>query len=221
MCAFVLLLLAGCRENGTGSAQPPGSPPPPSADNIQAQFNAILAPLYELVETANADSPVAPELSGLYGTRLEEARQKLSSSPAYPEGVNRVINQLEDSLRAARDTQNGALVLLLCDIVRRLDPNNARLPRFEKWGEMVKNRPVVVIRGWYEPRDTETRTIYAFLEVFTPEDGKVHHVQVREGEEFLNLRFEKTIGNKAGIRLIYVVTGDEIEIYSPSWRRRQ
>ncbi|HRK35233.1 MAG TPA: hypothetical protein PLJ47_11620 [Candidatus Hydrogenedentes bacterium] len=221
MLAVTLVVLSGCDDTAGSASVAQGAPPPATAAQVQAQFEAVLAPLFAMAAAATPDTPVAPGLAQEYIARLNEVRAKVSTSPAYSAGVTKVVHRLEDTLRVAREAQNGPLVLLLCDIVKYFEPGNARVPRFENWGAMVKNRPVVNIRGWYEPRDTAEPTIYAFLEVFTPEDGKTHHVEVREGEEFLNLRFEKIIGNKAGIRIVYLVTGDVIELYSASWRRRQ
>ncbi len=215
-----LLAVGGCDGKTAMPQGNPGDPPPLSAQQVQSQYEAVLAPLYQMVAVADPNSHVEPSLGQQYRAHLDEVRKKVMSSPSHKDGVTNVVKRLEDALRTAREAQNGPLVLLLCEIVRFFEPGNARLPRFEKWGEIVKNRPIPVIRGWYEPRDTDERTIYAFLEVYTPEDGQTHHVEVREGEEFLTLRFEKMIGDKAGIRLIYTVTGDVIEVYSPSWKRR-
>lgn len=218
---LLVVLVASCGAPEKPAKPEPGVDRPATPAEIQAQFDAILQPIYHLVATATPDSVVPPELWPQVRAQLEERRKQVSALPAYKQGVQGTVKRLEDGLRTARDAQNGALVLLLCDVIRFFDPDNSRLLRFQKWGEMVRNRPVVTIRGWYEPRDTEVRTVYAFLEVYTPEDGQTHFIQVQEDEVFFNLRYYKMIGNKQGIVLEYLPTGDQFDVYSPSWKRRQ
>jgi hypothetical protein len=213
-------LLSGCGSE-TGSTPRPPAPRPPTAAEIAGKFDSALQPVYALVANATADTQVPPDLAAQVQGQIEERKRTYSSDPKYKEGIEGVVTKLEDALRTVRDKQNGVLALYLCAIIRTFDPDNSRVVRFEKWGETVKNRPVVTIRGWYEPRDTETKTIYTFVEVYTPEDGQTHHVQVREGEEFLGLKYVRMIGEKRGIQFEYLKTRDRFEVYSSSWLRRQ
>ena len=219
-CAAILLL-AGCDSQSPGAKSKPEVEREPTAAEIRAQFDAVLQPLHAFVASADADSSVPPEMTAQLQTQLDERKKKFASAKAYREGTDGVVTKLEDSLRVARDRQNGVLVLYLCELIKYFDPGNSRVVRFEKWGETVKNRPVVTIRGWYEPRDTTVRIIYAFLEVHTPEDGQTHHIQVREEEEFLGLKYVRIIGKKRGIVFEYLKTKDRFEVYSRSWLRQQ
>ncbi len=218
-CAAVLLL-AGCGPEAPSDAKP-GAERKPTAAEIRAQFDSALQPVYAIVAASTADTRVPNELAAQVQTQLDERKKKYASEAAYKEGIRGVVTKLEDELRVVRDRQNGVLALYLCGTIRYFDPDNSRVVRFEKWGETVKNRPVVTIRGWYEPRDTTIRIIYVFLEVFTPEDGQTRHVEVREGEEFLGLKYVRMIGEKRGILFEYMKTKDRFEVYSQSWLRRQ
>lgn len=218
-------VIAGLTSCGPASA--PGTKPAPgvekpvTAAEIRAQFEAVLQPIFGLVAGATADTRVSPELAAQVRSQLDERKSKYASAAAYKEGTHAVVTKLEDSLRDVRDKQNGVLALYLCELIRYFEPNNSRVVRFEQWGQTVKNRPVVTIRGWYEPKDTTVRIVYTFVEVYTPEDGQTHHAQVREGDEIFGLKYVRMIGNKRGILFEYMKTKDRFEVYSPSWLRRQ
>ena len=216
----LVVLLASCDSASTAKPAAPAEHVPTAAE-IRAQFDSALQPVYDIVAHCEADTQVPVETSTAVQTQLDERKKKYASQPAYKEATHGVVTRLEDGLRVVRDKQNGVLALYLCGLIRYFDPDNSRVVRFEKWGETVKNRPVVTIRGWYEPRDTQERTIYTFLEVYTPEDGQTHHLQVREGEQFLGLEYVRMIGNRAGILFEYLKTRDRFEVYSKSWLRRQ
>lgn len=218
---LALVLAAGCDSKPAEEAPKPPPPKAPTASEIRAQLDAALQPVYTIVDTGGADTRVPDDTAAQVQAQVEEHKKKYSAQGAYKEGVRGAVNTLEDKLRMVRDKQNGVLALYLCSVIRSLDPDNSRVVRFESWGATVKNRPVVTIKGWYEPRDTPERTIYTFLDVYTPEDGKTAHIEVREGEEFLGLKYVRMIGNRQGILFEYLKTKDRFEVYSQSWIRRQ
>ncbi|NUM53333.1 MAG: hypothetical protein HUU46_06795 [Candidatus Hydrogenedentes bacterium] len=216
----VAALLLGCESEPPPKPTPPGERPPSAAD-IRRQFESVLQPIFDIVDDSTADTRVPEELAAQVQTQLAERKSKYAAEPAYKEAIGGVIDTLENKLRVVRDKQNGVLALYLCTLIRFFDPENSRVVRYEKWGETVKNRPVATINGWYEPRDAPVRTIYAFIEVYTPEDGQTHHLQVREGEEFFGLRFVEMIGNKSGILFEYLKTRDRFKVFSKSWLQKQ
>ncbi len=216
----VALLSAGCGEDGSTKAPPRPGERKVTANEIRTQIDNALQPIHALVEIASADSIIPADTAADVKTKLEELKRKYASEDAYKPAVEGVVNKLEDQLRIVRERQNGIFALYLCGVIRFFDPDNSRVVRYEKWGETVKNRPRVIIRGWYEPRDTPTKIIYTFLEVYTPEDGQTHHLEVREGEEFLGLKYVRMIGDKRGILFEYMKTEDRFEVYSKSWLRR-
>ena len=211
----------GCGEKPRESASKKPAEHVPTAPEIRGHFEGALQPVFAIVDSCGADTRVPAEVAAQVQAQIDDGKSKYSSQPAYKDGIRKVVERLEDSLRIVRDRQNGVLALYLCSIIRSFDPKNSRVVRFEVWGETVKNRPVVTINGWYEPRDTSVRTMYAFLDVYLPETGKTQHIEVREGEEFLDLKFVRIIGNRQGILFEYTKTNDRFEVYSPSWLRRQ
>lgn len=217
---LLVTLFGGCDSKPAPTPAPPEKRGP-TASEIRAQFDSALRSVYTIVDQSTADTRVPDEVAAQVQTQLTDLKSKYAKEPVYKEAIGGVVDTLEDKLRVVRDKQNGVLALYLCSLIRFFDPENSRVVRFEKWGETVKNRPVVTLRGWYEPRDVPVPTVYAFLEVYTPEDGQTHHIQVREGEEFLGLKYLEMIGNKAGIKFEYLKTRDRFEVYSKSWLRKQ
>jgi hypothetical protein len=122
---------------------------------------------------------------------------------------------MEKLLIVGRDTPNAPLVLFLCELLETLDPDNTRLDRFRMWATVQENRPIVLVRGWYEPLDVDLPIVYVFVKVYLPESNSVVSKRIREGEEFLGLKFLKILGKKKGIRLEYKATGDVFEVYGP------
>lgn len=212
MAAGLSAVVAGC---GEAKVEVPAGPVQVSADEIARQLNAVLAPVYQMAATADSHTAVPAGWGDHLKSQLNEVKAKLDAEPAYKEGMRSVVRKIEDQLKPVRDVQNVDLVLLLCDLIRYFEPNNSRAERYMGWAEIIKNRPVVVIRGWYEPLDVPEEIVFVFVEVYLPDKNEVHHERVVVGDEFHNLRFKRIIGNKHGMMLEYIPTGDEFGVYGP------
>jgi hypothetical protein len=216
------VVFAGCEDKPGGTGPPPRSPDkerPLTAPEVAAEMDRILAPLYAMVRTAQRESPVPPELDQQLLSQLKELKATHGATPEGERGIRLAAHTLEAQLAPARESQNGPLVLLICRLMREVEPGNIRLQRYEEWARIEKDRPVVAIRGWYEPLDAPVRTVFTFLEVFLPASSEMKRLRVQEGDEFLGLKYRKMIGNKRGMELVYLATGDRFEVYGPRWRR--
>ncbi|GMU91599.1 MAG: hypothetical protein AMXMBFR4_06570 [Candidatus Hydrogenedentota bacterium] len=212
IAAGLSALAAGCGEE---KVELPAGPVQVSADEIARQLNAVLAPVYQMAATADSHTAVPAGWGDHLKSQLNDVKGKVAAEPAYKEGMRSVVRKIEDQLKPVRDVQNVDLVLLLCDLIRYFEPNNARAERYMGWAQTLKNRPVVVIRGWYEPLDVPEEIVFVFVEVYLPDKNEVHHERVVVGDEFHNLRFKRIIGNKHGMMLEYIPTGDEFGVYGP------
>lgn len=139
----------------------------------------------------------------------------MATQPNGEEAIAKLTTQLDEQLRAARDAQNAGQALLLCDILETLGSSSTRIALSREWARAYNDRPVVVIKGWFQQTDTPNEEIYAFCEVFLPATGELHPVQVREGDEFFGLKFVQIIGKNRGMRLRYLPTNDVFEVYGP------
>ncbi|MCC6694116.1 MAG: hypothetical protein IT365_00670 [Candidatus Hydrogenedentes bacterium] len=218
LAPLVILGFGGCDVDQL--PQPPAVPgqTPETKEAIQAEIEAGLQPIYDFVGTLTRQTPLPPGYAEQSLAYVQGVVSKYSGTPAGQEALHGVERHLEDALKTAREAQNGLAVLMICSLIRTIDPDNPRLARHEEWATIEKNRPVVMLRGWYEDRESNPPTVNAFLEVYLPETGEVQHLRVREGEEFLGLKFHKIIGKRRGMRMEYLRTGDLFEVYMRSWQ---
>lgn len=216
--AALTVCLAGCEEADFSikkTEEAPPAPPPPTPDELVAEAVGSLQVLnvippgipLQYVLTKNGREEVVN-----YVREWKENAHQLDDGAA---AVRKLWRELDDRLQPARHNQNAALVLLLCDLIEVLDPENPKVPRYREWARVYNNRPVVVIKGWFEKKDEEIEQTFVFCDVYLPEQREMHPVEVTEGEEFYGVKFEEIIGKNRGMRLRYLATGDVYEVYGP------
>jgi hypothetical protein len=212
-----LLAIAGCE--GDDLTAPPLGPGEGQATqaSIAAEIEQGLRPLYDAAPMLTRQTPITPQFGNPLKEHLQKAVSTHGGTPAGKEALRDVVRHLEDVLVQVREKQNGLAVLLVCDLIRIVEPSNSRLARHVEWANIEKNRPVVMLRGWYEDREKDPPIVNAFIEVYLPETGEVEHLRVREGEEFLGLKYRKMLGKRRGMLLEYMKTGDLFEVYLRSW----
>ncbi len=221
-CAVSLLtiLMSGCGEDFSVKVrqeetppQPP--PPPPSAEELANQAMQQLQILNVIPKNLPLQMVLSDDARHRVVEDLKSWQERMGREVNGAAAVERLMATLEDRLRAARDDQNPGLTLLLCDLLEALGYASTRIDISREWARVYNNRPVVVIKGWFQQLDTPEEEIYAFCEVYLPETGEVHTVQVREGDEFDGLLFVQIIGKNRGMRLRYLATNDTFEVYGP------
>jgi hypothetical protein len=217
LVAVLLLAGTGCDEGALPAPPPPVDGLPDTEAAITAEIEKGMKPLYDFVPALARQTPVPPDFSQSLRQHLAGANEKYRGTQEGKEALRNVVRHLEDVLKVAREAQNGLAVLLICDLIRIVEPNNSRVARYEEWATIEKNRPVVMLRGWYVDESNDPPEINAFIEVFLPETGEVEHLRVREGEEFLGLKFRRILGKRRGMLLEYMKTGDLFEVYLRSW----
>jgi len=210
-------LSAGCGSEDLPAPPPTAGQGPRTEQSIAAEIENGLQPLYQTVPSWTRQSPVSPQFGEPLKERLRAAVETHGNTPEGKEALRTVVRHLEDVLAVAREKQNGLAVLLICDLIRIVEPNNSRVARYEEWATIEKDRPVVMLRGWYVDQEKDPPVINAFVEVYLPETGEVEHLRVREGEEFLGIKFRKILGKRRGMLLEYLKTGDLFEVYLRSW----
>ncbi len=147
-------------------------------------------------------------------------RAQAATTESGRDAIEKLRLNLDSRMREARDDQNAALVLLICDILDVLGDERGIIDRYREWAEIHNNRPVVTIRGWFQQQDIELEEIYAFVQIYTPETGEIHSEQVREGDIVHGLEFVEIIGRNRGMRIEYLATGDRFDVYGPRRRPR-
>lgn len=220
--------LAGCGTDWfEASPPPPEQPPAPPAPSADTLASAAMDSL-RILNIIPKEYPLQLFLS-------EQGRQEVvgfvqqwkTSTLATengPEAVRKLANGLIERLQPARHNQNGPLILMLCDLIEVLEPENPRIARYREWAKIHNNRPVITLKGWYqdsiEPPGNQERLVplppeeytLAFIDVYLPESGETHSLRVREGGEFYGVRFISIIGNMRGMELRYLATGDRFQV---------
>ncbi|MBN2309502.1 MAG: hypothetical protein JXR94_11055 [Candidatus Hydrogenedentes bacterium] len=208
--------LVSCED--VGPLPPPPEPPeltPRDPEAIAEEILTGLAPLNVYIRGLPAEIPINEPLRGQLMDHVRQAKARWEQSENGRLALRTVRRDLEDRLKPMQAEGRAHAVLMLCDLIEILDPGNSRPARYRTWAETHKNRPFVVIRGWYEPLDAPYEVIYAFCEVYLPETGQVKNVAVRQGEEFFGLIFREILGDKSGMLLEYEATGTTFEVYGP------
>ncbi|HOD48908.1 MAG TPA: hypothetical protein PLM14_05365 [Candidatus Hydrogenedentes bacterium] len=217
-----LAAISGCSGQDKSGVVPPPLPelPPPNQplpEEIAAEIQEGLKPLDDV---ASFEAGITPELKEQLITHLKTAQHNHSGTEWDRKGLMLTANGLEDRLEAARENMHTDLVLLLCDLIEVIEPDNTKLPRFREWAQIQLERPIVKIVGWFEFEKPSygKDEIYALLEVYIPATGKTERPKVMEGEEFLGLKFHRIIGKKRGMVLEYLKTKDKFAVYGPGNR---
>ncbi len=214
MAAFAIV--AGCGDETVKKlAEPTSAPKPVTPQEVKQAFSSLLQPFYEYAQKVTSETQVPADYANGLKARLADLTKKYKNEEAGKREIRDAINRFEELLKVSRDASNIPMTLLLCDLVEQLDPASKHVDRFRLWATTLQKRPIVVVRGWYQPLDTPETIIYVFLKVYIPETQQVKSVRVREGEEFDGLKFLKILGKKSGIRLQYVATGDVFDVYGP------
>lgn len=219
LCCGVVCSKKEAPPDAARESQEVAQPDAPSPEELAAELEAGLGPLDQL-EAWEID--LTQEMRDMLVAYLLEAARDYRQTPQGQAALRLVVGRLDARLAAAREDMNTDLVMLLCDLIEIIEPDNSKLPRYREWASILLARPDVTIRGWFEfgePRYGDDE-IYVLLEVRLPATGEVERVQVREGEEFLGLKFHRIIGKKRGILLEYLATGDRFGVYGPGPRSR-
>lgn len=214
----VVLAVVGCRGKEV-EVTPVSAPPALSAQELAAKIAEGLAPLDEFAKATPQRYQVTPEFRDQLMAHLDAAKKEHGNTEEGRKALRLVEADLEEKLRAAKEAQYAALVMLLCDLIEELDPGTSKLARYREWAELERNRPVLVIRGWFQDMESPGQPIYVFLEAYLPATNEVTNVRVREGDEFLGVKLLGIIGKRRGLDLEYLATGERFKVYEPWWPR--
>lgn len=201
---FALMLLLGFGLVGCEVEEPEDEneePPPPSAGEIERALNQTWAQLPDEIGDEQMEEALA---------NLRQTRGEYQATPHGPEGIQRVINELEDIVRRAQDQEAWTWVIFADEALKTLDPDHSRFDRWRERAEIQLRRPEVQITGFYEDHETGQETV--FMSVYLPEENRRERVQVRPGEEFHGLRLRDIIGRNRGVELEYLEANEIFEV---------
>lgn len=160
--------------------------------------------------------PAPLDLKDLIKTDLQEAKATHSSTDYGQKGLQRIGNLFERDIIAAYDKaqenpQMYDVLFTAGDLLEVLEPDNGMLARYRQLAKDQINRPQVKVTGTTTMDDV---TIW-FLQVYLPETHATQSLQVRQGDEFLGLRFVDTLGNNRAIELEYLKMNERFVVPAP------
>lgn len=218
LAAGMLLALPGCDQMFKEEEEVTEEqvPPPPTPDEMVAEALDRLRVLDVIPKDVPLQFLISDQGRDQLLGYIRDWKQKTLATEGGQEAVDRLMADLEQQLETARREQNAAVVLLVADMLEELGSEKGIIGRYREWAKVHNNRPVVVIKGWYEEGEegapaSELLTL-AIVDVYIPETGEKKHMMIEEGEEFANLKFLEIIGRKRGIRLRYLPTGDKFDV---------
>lgn len=218
VAAGMLFALPGCDQMFKQEEEVPAEevPPPPTPDEMVAEALDRLRVLEVIPKDVPLQFLISEQGRGQLLGYIRDWKQQTLATEGGQEAVDRLMADLDRQLEAARREQNAAVVLLVADMLEELGSQKGIIGRYREWARVHNNRPVVVIKGWYEEGEEDAPaselTTLAIVDVYIPETGEKKHMMLEEGEEFEDLQFLEIIGRKRGIRLRYLPTGDKFDV---------
>lgn len=224
---------------------PPPPPPPPTPEEIEnevlATFQAKYKILYSLVSgkaEEQKEEQQKPRLGrrgrgGRLGQRqnqptpqdikesikadLIKAKNTHSNTDYGRKGLQRVANLFErDIEKAYKQGQSNRkmydVVFMACDLLEVLEPDNPMLERYRQLTKDQLNRPIVKVTG--NTTMDDGKTVW-FFQVTLPETGTTESVRAQEGDEFLGLRFVRTLGSNRAVELEYLKLHERFIVQAP------
>jgi len=202
-----------------GDVAPPKTPPPPETPPTPDEMVEEALRSLQILNVIPPDVPLqlllAPEGRDQLLAYVRQWKTQADATEGGTPAVKELTTDLEARMKQARQDQNAALMLVLCDLVEELGSKKGIIGRYREWARIHNNRPVVKLKGWFEFEEEGAEQVYAFCEVYLPDTEEVRRVVVEEGEEFLGLQFLEIIGKRRGMRLRYLATKDTFEVHGP------
>ena len=181
-------------------AKPP--PPPPTAQELRLSAIAKLADIL---------SGVVPLGKEEVQNRVNAERSRLKGQLNGAAALRLLTADIRDALKGCRSNANWDGVLLLCNALEPLDPENVMLQRYREEAVVQKNKPIVELKGFTTHGDTGETMI--FLNVTLPEENnRTESCKVEVGEEFHNLKLMRIVGKQKGVEIRYLPTNEDFEV---------
>ena len=216
---FLLLLvvavtLAACKRERAPAPLPQGEKPP---EEIVAKISPVLEPMRVLLKPKESGPPWAlgDQVKAQIVEALRAAKKEHEGTINGKIALRKIALEITDIVRQARDLERYKLVLGAIEVHDVLVPGSPKLKGPKKRATLIVNRPKVEVTGFFD--DNEHKETYVFAKVTLPKTKKIHKVQVREGDEFHDVKLLEIFGrSKRGVVLEYLAApGYTWKVYGP------
>lgn len=198
----VLITFSSCQDffKKTEPPPPPEPLPPQTKEEVLAEITYIIGPLRATIV------PGAPIISDMERDQvmrgLKDAIVKHGNTEFGKAALRELGYEIADIARKAAADSRYRLVQICIDAYELLSMESQLLKRLGSRAEVMLGKPIVRAQGFLE--DVEKKQLYVFLEVKDRKTGEIERVQVREGDEFHNLRLVKITGRNQTVILEYL-----------------
>ncbi|HOK08530.1 MAG TPA: hypothetical protein PLT82_01580 [Candidatus Hydrogenedens sp.] len=204
LCIF-LPMMNGCKKPEP-PPPPPQEPPPPSPEQIYSEMRSSIQQFFDAVSN-NTGIPKAQQ--DTITNNLRGVKAKYSAIENGKIAISRIVPEIEDSIRKARDNGRWGLVVLGINIFDVLRPGatapDGKYARLLERAQLMLSRPKVEVNGFLQADND----LYVFLSVTDTATNKTETFKVREGEEFYELIDPNTKEKKPAVLKIVRVIGDQ------------
>jgi hypothetical protein len=206
---MLAVLLPACQEEEPPERPAPPPPPPPSAEELSQEALPGIIESVAMVQMVGQEAA-----SKQIKSKVQSTRSKLLGEPNGDAALRSIRSSIKDLIQTARESESWEEVLVLCDALETFNPDSKEVERIREQATLEKNKPEVKLMGFTQIGEAEGIT--AHLEVHMPKTGETENIAVRENEEFKDMKFIEMIGDRRGVKVMYVPTGDIMEIMKDS-----
>jgi len=203
-------LLVSCElKQGTPEEGPP--PPPSPEETVQAA-----ASLWQSLSTRRGgQDEVESNDQWIQRSRseIEQFKQRHATTtsggrrePTYTatQEITSMAKKASDLMQRFMDEGKWGIAAVFNSQVLALEPTNSRAKRASKKIEKERNKPKVVLTGFYRNRSTgELRVLF---EVTIPQTKTTESVDVEVGDEFFGYKLKSLVGDNEGVIIEYLET---------------
>lgn len=203
VASIALIALTSCEKE----PPPPPAPPPPPPKTADQLYNQAMQSIRPLLLAC------VPETEPLLRQTVSAELGKLKAEINGEGARTKITNDIKEALKGVYNAEQWQCVMNLCGALDAAEPDNTRTKRYRERAVAEINRPQIKVTGIYKSEDDGIT--HAFVDVFLPETQEMHKLQVRIGEEFLGLIFERIEGNNQKLWFKYLKTNQSFAVDGP------
>ena len=200
---LLVLLLAvtcvGCKDVLRKEPPPPAPTGPQTKEEVLVQISPLIEPLRRTI----SGGPVISETERYtMMSSLRDAVMRYESTAFGKQALNDLGYEVQEIAKQASAIEKYRLVLICVDTSELLAVEGQLLQRLGKKADVMLDKPTVRVKGFID--DVEKKQTYIFIEMLNHRTGAVESREVREGEEFNNLRVVRILGGNQGVLFEYL-----------------
>jgi len=192
-------LLVSCEPK---AGTPVDAPPPPPSPEETRQASAKL---WQSISTRQLDqNETLDQWIQRSRGEINQFRQRHGVTTTGAQEMNSIAKRSSALMQQFMEDGKWGLAAVFNDQVLVLDSSNSRALRAKKKIETERNKPKVVLTGFFHDRDSgELRVLF---KVTIPQTKEEESVDVEVGDEFFGYKLKGVVGDNQGVIIEYLET---------------